>query len=79
MKNWGGGVRFDSDFSLSKLVCICKSCFVKLSNFRRVSWFPTYVDSILLANALDSSHLDYCNSLFSSLSKLSKLKFIQKM
>ena len=74
------GVWFDSDFSLSKHVQnICKSCFVKLCDFRHVRWFLTHDVSVLVTNALVSSRLDYCNSLFRSLSKfnLHKLQCIQ--
>ena len=63
------GVWFDSDFFLSKDVQdICKSCFVKLCDFRHVRWFLTHDVSVLAANALVSSQLDYCNSLYRSLS-----------
>ena len=59
------GVWFDSDFSLSKHVQnVCKSCFVKLRDFRHVRRFLTHDVSVLVANALVSSRLDYCNSLF---------------
>ena len=59
------GVWFDSDFSMSKHVQnVCKSCFVQLSDFRHVRRFPTHDASVLVANALVSSWLDYCNSLF---------------
>ena len=71
---------FDSDFSLSKHVQnVCKSCFVKLRDFRHVTRFLTHDVSVLVANALVSSRLDYCNSLFRSLSKfnLRKLQCIQ--
>ena len=74
------GVWFDSDFSLSKNVQnVCKSCFVKLHDFRHVRWFLTHDVSVLVANAIVSSRLDYCNSLFRSLSKfnLHKLQCIQ--
>ena len=74
------GVSFDSDFSLSKHVQnVCKSCFVKLCDFRHVRQFLTHDASVLVANALVSSQLDYCNSLFRSLSKfnLRKLQCIQ--
>ena len=64
------GVWFDSDFSLSKHVQnVCKSCFVKLCDFRHVRRFLTHDVSVLVANALVSSWLDYCNSHFRSLSK----------
>ena len=74
------GVGFDSDFSLSKHVQnVCKSCFVKLCDFRHVRQFLTHDVSVLVANALVSSRFDYCNSLFRSLSKfnLCKLQCIQ--
>ena len=74
------GVWVDSDFSLSKHVQnVCKSCFVKLRDFRHVRRFLTHYVSVLVANALVSSHLDYCHSLFRSLSKsnLHKLQCIQ--
>ena len=74
------GVWFDSDFSLSKHVQnVGKSCFVKLRDFRHVRRFLTHDVSVLVANALVSSCLDYCNSLFRSLSKfnLRKLECIQ--
>ena len=63
------GVWFDSDLLLSKHVQnVCKSCFVKLHDFRHVRRFLTHNVSVLVANALVSSQLDYCNSLFRSLS-----------
>ena len=71
---------FDSDFSLSKCVQnVCKICFVQLRDFRHVRRFLTHDASVLVANALVSSRLDYCNSLFRSLSKfnLHKLQCIQ--
>ena len=74
------GVWFDSDFCLSKHVQnVCKICFVKLCDFGHVSRFFTHDVSVLVANALVSNWLDYCNSLFKSLSKfnLRKLQCIQ--
>ena len=74
------GVWFDSVISLSKHVQnVYKSCFVKLRDFRHVRQFLTHDVSVLVANALVSSRLDYCNSLFRSLSKfnLCKLQCIQ--
>ena len=73
-------VWFDSDFSLYKHVQnVCKSCFVKLHDFRHVRQFLTHDASVLVANDLVRSQLDYCNSLFRSLSKsnLRKLQCIQ--
>ena len=74
------GVWFDSDFSMSKYVQnICKSCFAQLRDFRHVRRFLTHDASVPVANALVSSRLEYCNSLFRSLSKfnLRKLQCIQ--
>ena len=71
---------FDSYFSLSKHVQnVCKSCFVQLRDFRHVRRFFTHDASVLVTNALVSSWLDYCNSLFRSLSKfnLRRLQCIQ--
>ena len=78
MKNLG--VWFNSDFFLSKHVQnVCKSCFVKLRDFRHVRWFLTHDASVLVANALVSNWLAYYNSLFRRLSKfnLRKLQCIQ--
>ena len=62
MKNLG--VWFDSDFFLSKHVQnVCKSC-----EFRHVRWLLTHDTSVLVASGLVSSQLNYCNSLFRSLS-----------
>ena len=69
------GVWFDSDFSFSKQVQnVCKSCFVQLCDFRHVRWFLTHDASVLVANDLVSSHMDYCNSLFRSFSKFNLCK-----
>ena len=58
------GMWFDSDFSLFKHVQNdCKSCFVKFCDFRNVRRFLTHEFSVLVANSLVSSWLDYCNSL----------------
>ena len=55
---------FDSDFSLSKHVqCIFCSCFVQLRDFRRARQYLSTDVSVLVANALISSRLNYCNSL----------------
>ena len=67
------GVWFNSDFSLSKHVQnVCKSYFVKLLDSRHVRQFLTRDVSVLVGNALVSSRLDYCNSLFRSLSKFNR-------
>ena len=64
------GVWFDSDFSFSKHVQnICKSCFVKLHDFRHIRRFLIHDVSVLVANVLVGSRLNYFNSHFRSLSK----------
>ena len=61
------GVLFDSDFTFRKHVsAVVSSCFFHIKDLSRVRKFvPTSV-AITLANALVSSKLDYCNSLFYS-------------
>ena len=74
------GVWFDSDFSFSKHVQnVCKSCFIQLRDFRNIRQFLTHNAAVSVANAFVSGRLDYCNSLFKSLSKfnLHRLQSIQ--
>ena len=56
-----------------------KACSVQLWDFKQIRRFLSHDASALMANALVSSRLDYCNSLFRSLSKFNpgKLQFIQ--
>ena len=49
------------------LECLQK-LFVQLCDLRHVRQFLTHDASVLVANALVSSRLDYCNTVFSSLS-----------
>ena len=63
-------VWFDDDFSLSKhMQNVCRGCFAQLRDFRRIRQYLTTDSSILVVNALISSRLAYCNSLFRSLSR----------
>ena len=74
------GVWFDSDFSFSKHAQnVCKSCFFQLRDFRNIRQFLTQDAAVSVATALVSSRLDYCNSLFRSLTKfnLHRLQSIQ--
>ena len=74
------GVWFDSDFSFSKHVQkVCKGWFCQLRDFRNIRQFLTQDAAVSVANAFVSSRLDYCNSLFRSLSKASlhRLQSIQ--
>ena len=74
------GAWFDSDFPFSKHVQnVSKSCYMELHDFSHVRRFLTHDSSVLVADVLVSSRLDYCNSLFRSLSEFSlrKLQYIQ--
>ena len=69
-----------TDFSFSKHVQnVCKGCFSQLRDFRNIRQFLTQDASVSVANAFVSSQLNYCNSLFRSLSKvnLHRLQSIQ--
>ena len=74
------GVIFDADFSFSShVVSVCRSCFVGLRDLRRIRRHLTKNIAVTVSNALISSKLDYCNSLFRSLSSrdLKKLQCVQ--
>ena len=74
------GVWFDSDFSFLRHVQnICKSCFAQIRDFKCLRGYPTHHAAHMAANALVGSRLDYCNSLFISLSALDlcKLQCVQ--
>ena len=71
---------FDSDFSFSKHIQnVCKGCCSQLRDFRGIRQFLTQDATVSVANAFVSSLLDYCNSLFRSLSyvNLHRLQSIQ--
>ena len=74
------GVWFDANFSFADHIRnICKTCFIQIRDLRRVRKHLTDDTDILAANALVTSRLHYCNSLFRSLSSLNirKLQCIQ--
>ena len=74
------GVWFDAEFSFSEHVKrTCKACFLQMRDLCRIRQYLTTEVAVLAANALVSSRLDYCNSLFRSLScfNLHKLQSIQ--
>ena len=74
------GVWFDAEFSLSEHVKkTCKACFLQMHDLRRIRQYLTPEVAVLAANALVSSCLDYCNSLFRGLSCFNqhKLQSIQ--
>ena len=65
------GVWFDADFSFSEHIKrTCKACFLQMCDLRRIRKYLTPEVAVLAANALVSSRLDYCNSLFRGLSGL---------
>ena len=61
------------------LISPLKTCFIQIRDLRRVRKHLTDEAVILAANVLVTSHLDYCNSLFRSLSSINmrKLQCIQ--
>ena len=48
----------------------CKACFVHISDLEPLKGYLTLDAALLAANALVGSRLDYCNSLFRSLTSL---------
>ena len=74
------GVLFDSSFTFSHHVSsVCKACSIHLRDLRRIRRHLPKPVAVVLANALVSSKLDYCNSLLRSLSSkdLHRLQCIQ--
>ena len=62
-------VWFDVEFSLSEHVKrTCKACFLQICDLRRIRQYLITEVAVIATNALVSSHLDYCNSLFRGLS-----------
>ena len=74
------GVWFRAEFSFSEHVKrTCKAYFLQMRDLRRIRQYLTPDVAVLAANALGSSCLDYCNSLFRGLSCFNqhKLQSIQ--
>ena len=74
------GVSFNSNFSFTDHVRnIYKTCFIQIRNLRWVRQYLTYEAAIHAVNSFVSTYLDYCNSLFGSLSSFNmcKLQCIQ--
>ena len=63
-------VWFISDFSLLNMFSVSVCCVIYLRDFRQVRQYLTHDTFVLVVNALISSQLDYCNSLFRSLSSI---------
>ena len=67
------GFIFDSDMSLTSHVnLVCKSSHFHIRDIRRIQNLIPPSVAITLANSLVSSRLDYCNSLYSGMSKQNK-------
>ena len=74
------GVELDEDFSLKKHVAnLCRNCNYHIRDFKRIRKHLSLSVATGLANALVSSRMDYCNSLFSVLTEeyLTKLQRVQ--
>ena len=74
------GVLFDAKFCFTNHVnSVIKSCFICLRDVHRIRRFLSIDTSVVIANTLVSSHLDYCNSLFRSLSSrnATRLQYVQ--
>ena len=74
------GVIFDSDMSFSKQIStVSKSCFYTIRHMRQIRSSLDFNSAILLANALVSSKIDFCNSLYFGLpsSAIQRLQRIQ--
>jgi hypothetical protein len=74
------GVTFDSDLSFTPHISnVCKSSFHQIRQLRQARSALDTNSAVILANALVTSKLDYCNSLFyslpsSSLDRLQRVK-----
>ena len=74
------GVEFDSELSYSQHIThICRSSYYQIRQLRQIRSSLDMNSAKLLANALVSSKLDYCNSLFYNLPKTSinRLQHVQ--
>ena len=74
------GVLFDVKFCFTNHVnSVIKSCFISLRDLHLIRKFYSVDTSVVIANALVSSRLDYCNSLLRSLSShnATRLQYIQ--
>ena len=74
------GVLFDAKFCLTNHVnSVIKSCFISLRDLHCIRRFLSVNTSVVIANALVSSRLDYSNSLLCSLSSrnATRLQYVQ--
>ena len=76
------GVIFDKNFNFrSHIAAICSACFYHIRDVWRIRLYLDLNNTKLLANALVSSRLDYCNSLLSGIADtdLTKLQRVQSL
>ena len=76
------GVIFNSDNSFDSHVAkVCQACYYHLSDLRRIRKFLSVETAILMANAMVSSRLDYCNYLLYGVikSNIAKLQRVQNV
>ena len=74
------GVLFDTKFCFTNHInSVIKSCFISLRDLHYIRRFLSFDTSVVIANDLVSSRLDYCNSLFRSLSSqnATRLQYVQ--
>lgn len=74
------GVVFDSHMSLSNHISsVCRSCYYHIRDLNRMRKAISKNVATMLANALVSSRVDYCNSLFYSLTsnEINRLQRVQ--
>ena len=74
------GVLFDAKFCFTNHInSVIKSCFISLRDLHRIRRFLSIDTTVVIANALVSSCLDYCNYLFHSLSShnTTRLQYVQ--
>ena len=74
------GIEFDSELSFNQHISkICRSSFHHIRQLRQIRSCLDLNSSIVLASALVSSKLDYCNSLFYNLpdNSINRLQRIQ--
>ena len=74
------GVLFDAKFCFNNHInSVIKSCFISFRDLHHIRRFLSVDTSVVIANALVSSRLDYYNSLFRSLSSrnATRLPYVQ--
>jgi len=74
------GIIFDSNLSLSKQISsVCSRSYYSIRLLRQIRSSLDLQTSILVANSLTSTNLDYCNSLYHNLpnSSLHRLQLVQ--